>query len=173
MDKVDRGSRRNRPFNVNQQQPGPAEYAFSIIVGGVAVLLAGLLAGAVGHPMIGRESEYILIYPSIVGMNTLRARPETYNQNAFWGLRTLVYTLAIMAGAFAMFFMQYSLVRGMPQPWSGMMVYLVASYVVGLPLLLTTERTDAVRFRRSLLYVYPAGAIIIALAMWLFDVIFG
>lgn len=135
--------------------------------------LVALLMKAAGRPTVGEGSKLIAIYPIIVGMNTLRARPETYDRNAFWGLRTLVYALAIMAGTMAMFFMQEFLVRDLTQPWGGMAVYLVASYVVALPLLLTTERTDPARLRRGLMYVYPVLAIVTALAMWLFDVTFG
>jgi hypothetical protein len=173
MDKIDSGSRWNRPFNVNQEQPGPAEYAFSIIVGVAAMTLVGFMVKATGHSVFGGATGFLAAFPVIVGMNTLRARPETYDRNAFWGLRTLVFALAIMAGTSAMLLMQEFLVRELAQPWSGMAVYLVASYVVALPLLLTTERTEPVRLRRGLMYVYPVLAIVTALVMWLFDVTFG
>lgn len=173
MDKTNTGSRWNRPFNVNQEQPGSAEYAFSFIVGVPAIVLTAFLLKTTGHSMFGDASGYLAIFPVIIGMNTLRARPETYHRNAFWGLRTLVYALAIMAGTATMLLMQEFLVRDLPQPWSGMVVYLVATYVVALPLLLTTERTEPVRLRRGLMFVFPLLAIIIATVMWLFDVIFG
>ncbi len=173
MDKIDSGSRWNRPFNVNQEQPGPAEYAFSVVVGVAAMALVGFILKATGRGMVGDASRFLTAYPVLIGLNTLRARPETYDRNAFWGLRTLVYALAIMAGTSAMLIMQEFFERDLPQPWSGMAVYLVASYVVALPLLLTTERTEPVRLRRGLLYVYPVLAIVTALAMWLIDVIVG
>lgn len=173
MDNTDTGSRWNRPFNVNQAQTGPAEYVFGMLVGIAAMTLAGLLLEVGGGPMLGEASGYLTAFPAIIGMNSLRARPETYHRNAFWGLRTLVYVISIMAGTCAMIFLQERVVSGIPQPWSGMLVYLVASYVVGLPLLLTTERTHGVRLRRSLLYVYPGSAVVIAIAMWLFDLMFS
>lgn len=173
MDKIETDSRWYRPLNVHQEQPGPAEYAFGIIVGIVAITLVALLAKAAGHSMYGTTLGFLTAFPILVGTNTLRARPETYQRNAFWGLRTLVYTLAIMAGTAAMLYMQDHVVNALPQPWSGMLVYLGVSYVVGLPLLLTTEQTTAVRLRRTLLYVYPLSAIVIAVAMWLFDTIIG